>query len=238
MADLAAASTPAPPAGWRPPPRAAPAWATARRGRPAWRQATLRSQREGAEQPRTPASGSSAAARSLAAAAAAAAATAASARAQRGGCGHGGWRASGRAGVRVARRQGTHAAEATAAVPVPVPALEDAAEQSAARVARSLEVLSEFSEESHPGHQPGRFAGPGAEYDGMEYDGVRWHLKQVDLESEGSNDGCAALATLSEADRTLATRFEGEGGLALCLSSAFKRSDGIREEARRMLEQA
>lgn len=112
---------------------------------------------------------------------------------------------------------------------------EDAAE-SEARVAESMELLASYSTESHPGHQPGRFAGPGHEYDGMEWDGLRWHLKAA---PDGNGDGATstALAKLSEEDRFMVAKFEAEGGLALCLSNAFTVPERLRAKARGLLQE-
>lgn len=109
-------------------------------------------------------------------------------------------------------------------------------DSAAERVARSMELLGNYSEESHPGHQPGRFAGPGAEYDGMIHDpksGV-WRLAPSE---DGNDPTTTALALMSETDRYLVTKFETSGGLALTLSNAFKMSDRLRSEARRVLKQ-
>lgn len=105
--------------------------------------------------------------------------------------------------------------------------------ESAERVSRSLELLSHYSTENHPGHQPGRFLGPGAEYDGMTFDGLRWHMKKS---AEGDGGSSTALAKLSEADRVLVTKFESEGGLALCLANAFKGPERMRKQAKQILQ--
>jgi len=114
------------------------------------------------------------------------------------------------------------------------PGSEEDQEESSARVAHSLELLSDYSEEAHPGHQPGRFAGMGPEFDGMEFDGLRWHLKKDRIENS-SGSTSSALAKLSDSDRVLATKFESSGGLALCLSNAFSMPDELRSHAREML---
>mmetsp|Transcript_29931 Transcript_29931/g.94350 ORF Transcript_29931/g.94350 Transcript_29931/m.94350 type:complete len:930 (+) Transcript_29931:296-3085(+) len=113
--------------------------------------------------------------------------------------------------------------------------MTEAEEDSNERVARSLELLSHYSTENHPGHQPGRFVGPGPEYDGMMYDGVRWHLDPATLE-DGDHGTSTALARLSEADQVLVTKFEAEGGLALCLGNAFKVPDRLRAHAKGLLQ--
>ncbi|CAK0815267.1 unnamed protein product, partial [Prorocentrum cordatum] len=67
------------------------------------------------------------------------------------------------------------------------------------RIQSSMELLAEYSEERHPGHTPGRFAGPGPEYDAMEFDGVRWKMRpQL---GEGGEATSTALARLSQNDQ-------------------------------------
>ncbi|CAE8736802.1 unnamed protein product, partial [Polarella glacialis] len=113
----------------------------------------------------------------------------------------------------------------------------DASSRSASRVAQSMELLDSYSEESHPGHQPGRFATLGPEFDGMEFDGMRWRMIAADSEGSISTSGASsqALMLLSEQDRMLATKFEHEGGLGLCLNRAFTLPDRLRAEARAIL---
>jgi len=109
---------------------------------------------------------------------------------------------------------------------------------SVSRVAESMDLLQDYSTGAHPGHGPGSFLGPGPEYEGMEYDGTRWRMKAIGKLGSCDGGSCKgeALLALSEEDRQLAVRFEGEGGLALCLSRAFRLPDQLREEARRLSE--
>mmetsp|Transcript_106580 Transcript_106580/g.344030 ORF Transcript_106580/g.344030 Transcript_106580/m.344030 type:complete len:799 (-) Transcript_106580:813-3209(-) len=113
--------------------------------------------------------------------------------------------------------------------------LETAEIEADDRVARSLELLSDYSTEKHPGHRPGRFAGPGPEYDGMVLDLATglWHLEAA--EAATGDTKTMVLAGLSEADRSLVTKFELRGGLALALSNAFRVPDRLRREAMRVL---
>lgn len=104
------------------------------------------------------------------------------------------------------------------------------------RLAQTMELLSEYSTEKHPGHQPGRFGGPGPEYDGMEYDPKTGRYRMAEVAGPGDGaEQSTALATLSEADRYLVTRFEHEGGLALALSNAFRMPDRLRGEAKKII---
>jgi len=89
-------------------------------------------------------------------------------------------------------------------------------------------LLFDGSNEAHPGHVPGGFVGPGPEFDDMIFDGDAWHMNPHAGDSQ-------ALALLSAEDLHLATVFEREGGLALCLSSAFKMADDLRALARELL---
>lgn len=119
--------------------------------------------------------------------------------------------------------------DGTGGQPTPVEA------DSEDRVAKSLELLSHYSTENHPGHQPGRFVGQGPEHGGMKWDGKRWYFEEEDL---GEAEESTALAKLSEADRALATKFEAEGGFALLLSNAFTIPDILREKAKGLLQAA
>eukprot|EP00931_Biecheleriopsis_adriatica_P075024 TRINITY_DN48987_c0_g1_i1.p1 TRINITY_DN48987_c0_g1~~TRINITY_DN48987_c0_g1_i1.p1 ORF type:complete len:932 (+),score=205.64 TRINITY_DN48987_c0_g1_i1:46-2841(+) len=103
------------------------------------------------------------------------------------------------------------------------------------RVSRTMELLEQYSAKAHPGHCPGRFAGPGPEFDGMIHDPATGRWRLADPEAEG-DVGSTALAKLTEADRLLVTKFEAEGGLALTLSNAFRLPDKLRSEAKRILE--
>ncbi|CAJ1379131.1 unnamed protein product [Effrenium voratum] len=111
---------------------------------------------------------------------------------------------------------------------------EGAEEESAERVAKSMQLLDEYSEEMHPGHKPGRFAEVGPEFDGMEFDGLRWRMKAIG-DGEASSSQSEALMTLTEEDRVLATQYEAEGGLGLCLNRAWTVPDRLRAEARSIL---
>eukprot|EP00927_Polykrikos_kofoidii_P065415 TRINITY_DN61171_c0_g1_i1.p1 TRINITY_DN61171_c0_g1~~TRINITY_DN61171_c0_g1_i1.p1 ORF type:complete len:927 (-),score=147.04 TRINITY_DN61171_c0_g1_i1:102-2777(-) len=106
-------------------------------------------------------------------------------------------------------------------------------ESTSARLVHSMELLDLYSEEAHPGHEPGRFAGMGPEFAGMEFDGRLWHMKNPENGEKDWKE--TALATLSEMDQILVTKFVCQGGLALCLSSAFKTADKLRSEARKVL---
>lgn len=111
------------------------------------------------------------------------------------------------------------------------PALED---ESADRVAKSMKLLDEYSEEMHPGHKPGRFAEVGPEFEGMEFDGLRWKMQSTGGDPSQSSQS-QALMTLSEEDRMLATKYEAAGGLGLCLNRAWTIPDKLRAEARSLL---
>eukprot|EP00746_Dinoflagellata_sp_MGD_P132969 gnl/MRDRNA2_/MRDRNA2_66650_c0_seq1.p1 gnl/MRDRNA2_/MRDRNA2_66650_c0~~gnl/MRDRNA2_/MRDRNA2_66650_c0_seq1.p1 ORF type:complete len:919 (+),score=205.95 gnl/MRDRNA2_/MRDRNA2_66650_c0_seq1:266-2758(+) len=97
------------------------------------------------------------------------------------------------------------------------------------RLHQSQRLLDHHSEEAHPGHGPDSYAKTACPdvYEGVEYHGFRyWNKKSKD----GSD--CEAIALLSDTDRQLATRFETEGGIALCLSSAFKKAKAMRKTAK------
>lgn len=114
-----------------------------------------------------------------------------------------------------------------------------ARDDSISRVADSLELLEHYTTEAHPGHQPGRFLGPGPEYNGMSHDGTRWHFlpeKATGADDTGSDRPTGtALRSMGEADRQLAEKFEARGGTALCLSSAFSRPEKLRDAAKKVL---
>lgn len=107
---------------------------------------------------------------------------------------------------------------------------------SARRVQESMSLLERVSDDAHPGHRPGRFAGFGPEFDGMDYDAStgRWAL--ADAAQAGPN-AADALADLGEADQALITKFESSGGLALTLGNAFRLPDRLRREGRHILRQ-
>ncbi|CAK9105022.1 unnamed protein product [Durusdinium trenchii] len=106
--------------------------------------------------------------------------------------------------------------------------------ESAERVAKSMKLLDEYSEEMHPGHKPGRFAEVGPEFDGMEFDGLRWKMRSEGGEPSQPSQSQALMA-LGEEDRMLATKYEAAGGLGLCLNRAWKIPDQLRAEARSLL---
>eukprot|EP00434_Breviolum_minutum_P004904 symbB.v1.2.004327.t1/scaffold188.1/size279614/16 len=82
--------------------------------------------------------------------------------------------------------------------------------ESADRVAKSMKLLDEYSEEMHPGHKPGRFAEVGPEFEGMEFDGLRWKMQAAGGDPSQPSQS-QALMTLSEEDRMLATKYEAAG---------------------------